>query len=56
MPLVLLCFWIGLYPKPFFRVLEKSVNHVIAKVDPSLATEQVAGQPAAATAAPAVGE
>ncbi|HEX6863850.1 MAG TPA: NADH-quinone oxidoreductase subunit M, partial [Thermoanaerobaculia bacterium] len=55
MPLVLLCFWIGLYPKPFFRILEKSVDHVVAKVNPSLATEQVAGQPTAVTA-PAVGE
>jgi NADH-quinone oxidoreductase subunit M len=48
-PLVLLCFWIGLYPRPFFRVLERSVEHVIAKVDPSLATERVAGAPATAT-------
>jgi NADH-quinone oxidoreductase subunit M len=55
MPLVLLCFWIGLYPKPFFRVLERSVEHVIAKVDPSLAQERVADQPVAATA-PVVGE
>jgi len=55
-PLVLLCFWIGLYPKPFFRILERSVEHVIAKVDPSLAQDQVAGQPAPAAAAPAVGE
>jgi NADH-quinone oxidoreductase subunit M len=56
-PLVVLCFWIGLYPKPFFRVLEKPVDYLIAKVDPSLttgATERVAGQ--AATTAPAVGE
>ncbi len=51
MPLVLLCFWIGLYPRPFFRILENSVEHVLAKVDPSLATDQLAtqpGQPAAA--------
>jgi hypothetical protein len=55
MPLVLLCFWIGLYPRPFFRVLEKPVDYLISKVDPSLsATEQVAGAPA--EAAPAVGE
>jgi NADH-quinone oxidoreductase subunit M len=37
-PLVLLCFWIGLYPRPFFRVLEKPVNYVVAKVDPTYAT------------------
>src|SRR5882724_6882820 len=38
LPLVVLCFWIGLYPRPFFAVLEKPVNYVVAKVDPSLAT------------------
>ena len=28
-PLVVLCFWIGLYPKPFFEVLEKPVDYVV---------------------------
>src|SRR5436305_1613486 len=37
-PLILLCFWIGLYPKPFLAVLEKPVNYVVAKVDPHYAT------------------
>ncbi|MES1242324.1 MAG: NADH-quinone oxidoreductase subunit M [Acidobacteriota bacterium] len=57
MPLVLLCFWIGLYPRPFFRVLEKPVGYLISKVDPSLsaAADQVAGTPVPATA-PTVGE
>jgi len=55
LPLVLLAFWIGIRPEPFFRVLERSVEHVIAKVDPSLATERVADQPAP-TSVPAVGE
>jgi NADH-quinone oxidoreductase subunit M len=32
-PLVLLCFWIGLYPRPFFRLLEKPVHYVAAKFD-----------------------
>ena len=36
-PIVLLCFWIGLYPAPVFRVLEKPVNYVVSKVDPSFA-------------------
>jgi len=53
-PLIILCFWIGLYPKPFLRVLEKPVNYVVAKVDPTYATAVAAAPivPAAATAAP----
>ena len=38
LPLVALCFWIGIYPKPFFQILEKPVSYIVAKVDPSLAT------------------
>jgi NADH-quinone oxidoreductase subunit M len=56
-PLVVLCFWIGLYPRPFFRVLEKPVNYVVAKVDPTYATaiaaadEESSANPAVQTAA-----
>jgi NADH-quinone oxidoreductase subunit M len=32
-PIVVVMFWIGLYPAPFFRFLEKPVNYVVAKVD-----------------------
>ena len=31
-PLVLLCFWIGLYPRPFFRILEKPVEYIVQQV------------------------
>ena len=31
-PLMIMAFWIGLYPKPFFQILEQPVNHTIAVV------------------------
>jgi len=31
-PLIILAFWIGLYPKPFFQILEQPVNHAISMV------------------------
>jgi len=34
MPLVVMAFWIGIYPKPFFRIIEKPVNQIVAKVQP----------------------
>jgi NADH-quinone oxidoreductase subunit M len=33
-PLIILCFWIGLYPKPFFRILEPSIQRIVKVVDP----------------------
>jgi NADH-quinone oxidoreductase subunit M len=55
LPLVALCFWIGIYPRPFFRVLEKPVSYIVAKVDPSLATLASAATPVNTSApAPAV--
>ena len=33
-PLVLWCFWIGLYPKPYFEILDKPVAKVVERVDP----------------------
>ncbi|HEV7506667.1 MAG TPA: NADH-quinone oxidoreductase subunit M, partial [Thermoanaerobaculia bacterium] len=56
-PLVILCFWIGLYPKPFLAVLEKPVNYVVAKVDPHYAASiAVATSPAVPANPVAAGE
>ena len=33
-PLILWCFWIGLYPKPYFEILEKPVAKVVERVRP----------------------
>jgi len=33
-PLLIMAFWIGLYPKPFFQILEQPVNHTVAMVRP----------------------
>jgi NADH-quinone oxidoreductase subunit M len=33
LPLIILCFWIGIYPKPFFRILEPSVTRLVQTVD-----------------------
>ena len=33
-PLVIVAFWIGLYPKPFFQILEQPVNQTISMARP----------------------
>jgi NADH-quinone oxidoreductase subunit M len=33
-PLLIVAFWIGLYPKPFFEILEKPVNQLVLTVRP----------------------
>ena len=45
-PLLITAFWIGLYPKPFFQILEQPVNHTIALARPDYP------QPAVNAAAP----
>jgi NADH-quinone oxidoreductase subunit M len=45
-PLVVLCFWIGLYPKPFLEYLHKPMGRLAALVQP-----QKFGTPAVADAA-----
>src|SRR5438034_7346889 len=39
-PLIVLAVWIGLYPAPFLRRLETSVNRVVARVNPDYANNQ----------------
>jgi NADH-quinone oxidoreductase subunit M len=31
-PLIIMAFWIGLYPKPFFQILEQPVNQLVQNV------------------------
>jgi len=33
-PLIIVAFWIGLYPAPFFKALDKPVNKLVEKVQP----------------------
>jgi NADH-quinone oxidoreductase subunit M len=50
-PLIVLCFWIGLYPKPFFRILEPSIKRVEQVVNADYAHQPVARLAAPATVA-----
>ena len=34
-PLVAIAFWIGIYPKPFFAVLEKPIERIVQQVNPN---------------------
>src|ERR1700681_4041593 len=53
-PLLIMAFWIGLYPKPFFQILQQPVNHTIAIVRPDYPQPAVnaAAQPEAAVTPP----
>jgi NADH-quinone oxidoreductase subunit M len=41
-PLIALAVWIGIYPSPFLRRLDTSVQHVIARVSPEYANQRTA--------------
>jgi NADH-quinone oxidoreductase subunit M len=49
-PLIILAFWIGLYPKPFFNMMEPTVNKVIKRVQVAMPEQDMpllhAAQPA----------
>ncbi len=42
-PLVIIAFWIGLYPKPFFQILSTPVNNLVATVRPDYPGSEQAG-------------
>jgi len=54
-PLIIMAFWIGLYPKPFFQILEQPVNQIVQTIHDANANAPVNAQvvPAAAPQAPA---
>jgi NADH-quinone oxidoreductase subunit M len=39
-PLVIIAFWIGLYPKPFFRILDQPVTEIVQKVNTDWSKQQ----------------
>jgi NADH-quinone oxidoreductase subunit M len=44
-PIIILCFWIGLYPMPFLNAMAPSVNKVIQKVNATAALRAEAPAP-----------
>jgi len=49
-PLIVMCFWIGLYPKPFFRIMEPSIQRIVRVVDKDYLNRPVVKLPAAPAA------
>src|ERR1700740_2939711 len=47
-PLVILAFWIGIYPKPFFALIEKPVENIVRQVNPDFYKQEHAKLPPAA--------
>ncbi len=52
-PLVICAFWIGLYPKPFFQILETPVNQIVQNIQANTANATVNAQITTAPAAAA---
>jgi NADH-quinone oxidoreductase subunit M len=55
-PIVALCFWIGLYPAPFLKAMEASVVNVIQTVEKGAAGKQVGAKQASESGNPATRE
>jgi NADH-quinone oxidoreductase subunit M len=51
-PLVAMALWIGLYPKPFFQILEQPVSHLVATMHQQGSGAENASSEPAATGAP----
>jgi NADH-quinone oxidoreductase subunit M len=54
-PLIILCFWIGIYPKPLFRVLERPVQQIVEQINPGYYGAERAATPAFTPAPAATG-
>lgn len=48
-PLIVLMFWIGLYPKPFIEIIDPAVMNIVKKVNPGFLEEQALLKTAANT-------
>jgi len=46
LPLIVLVFWIGVFPKPFLRVLDKPVERILQIVQPGPEARLTGGEPA----------
>jgi NADH-quinone oxidoreductase subunit M len=46
-PLVILAFWIGIYPKPFFALIDKPVENIVRQVNPDFYKAEQAKLPPA---------
>jgi NADH-quinone oxidoreductase subunit M len=51
LPLIVATFWIGLYPKPFFEILDQPVKQIVERVRPEYYKTQQAAFPVAKPAA-----
>ena len=52
-PLIVMCFWIGLYPKPFFEMTAPSAAKIVVAVNPPPRSESEPRMASAVPAAPA---
>jgi NADH-quinone oxidoreductase subunit M len=56
-PLLIMAFWIGLYPKPFFQILEQPVNQLVQNVhNPQVGGAVNAALPMVQPALPTAGQ